>query len=244
MPNLQDLLSAFGFVLGVPAALVALAASAALVAAQDWRFLLAMLMAQTVSLAVLAARVVPTEWALIHVVTVGLVAIMWFLSARMVSRHIRPRQSLRRRLTAAWARLRKGWSDQRRRPREAAFSTRWLTQGLRPSFRVLVVVLVSLAAYTERARFALPGLPSDLSALCIWVFIMAVLGLSLSDDPLRCGLALISGLSAFRLFYLALSPSTLAVGLLDGLTLLAGLACSYLIVAKGLALGPSQRERR
>jgi hypothetical protein len=243
MPDLQSLFNTVGFALGLPATLLVLAASAVLAAAQDWRLLLAMLMAQTVGLALLAPRVMPPEWAVIHIVTVGLVAIMWFLSARMVVRQARPRRSLWQRLAAMGARLRRGWPGRRPGPREVMLPTRWLTQGLRPSFRALLVILVGLAAYTERARFALPGLPSDLGALCWWVFIMAVLGTSLSDDPFRLGLSLTSGLSAFRLFYLALAPSTLAVGLLDGLTLLAGLACSYLMVAKGLAVWLSQGER-
>ena len=66
--------------------------------------------------------------------------------------------------------------------------------------------------------------------------------LGLADDPLRTGLALMSGLSAFRFFYLALAPSTLVVGILDGLSILAGLACSYLMIAQGATAWVRQGE--
>ncbi|MCC7354402.1 MAG: hypothetical protein IT330_11665 [Anaerolineae bacterium] len=242
MLNLQELFDIINFVLGLPTALLVVAAAAVLVAAQDWRLLLATLMVQTAGLSVLASRVMPAEWATIHIVVVGLIAIMWFLSARTVIKYARPRRSLWRRFAEIGTWARGGWRALRQRPRAAISPSLWFAQGLRPSFRVLVVIIVAVAAYAERFLFVLPGLPSDLSGLIVWVLIMATLGFALSDDPLRVGLALISGLSAFRLFYLALAPSTLAVGLLDGLSILAGLACSYLMVARGATAWPRQGE--
>lgn len=242
MPSLQALFDAINFVLGLPTVLLVVAAAAVLVAGQDWRLLLATLMVQTVGLAVLASRVMPAEWATIHIVVVGLIAIMWFLSARTVIRYARPRRSLWRRLAAMKARARGGWRSLQRRPSAASSPSFWFVQGLRPSFRALVVIIVGVAAYAERSLFVLPGLPADLSGLTVWVFIMTALGFALADDPLRVGLALISGLSGFRLFYLALAPDMLAVGLLDGLSILAGLACSYLMVAQGATAWARQKE--
>ncbi len=242
MPTLQELFDAINFVLGLPTVLLVVAAAAVLVAAQDWRLLLATLMVQTVGLAVLASRVIPAEWATIHIVVVGLIAIMWFLSARTVIRYARPRRSLWRRLAEITARARGGWRSLQQRSRTASSPSLWFVRGLRPPFRVLVVIIVGVAAYTERSLFVLPGLPQDLSGLISWVFIMTALGFALADDPLRVGLALISGLSGFRLFYLALAPSMLAVGLLDGLSILAGLACSYLMVAQGATAWARQKE--
>ena len=241
MTNLQQLFDNINFVLGLPTVLVVVAAAAVLVAAQDWRLLLATLMMQTAGLAVLASRVIPVEWATIHIVVIGLISIMWFLSARTIRKYAYPRRSLWQRFADIRAQARGGWRALRRRPREALASSR-LAQSLRPSFRLLVVVIVAVAAYAERALFVLPGLPADLSGLIAWVFLMSALGFALADDPLRTGLALMSGLSAFRFFYLALAPSTLVVGILDGLSILAGLACSYLMIAQGATAWARQGE--
>jgi hypothetical protein len=242
MPSLQDLFDTINLLLGLPVALLVGAAAVSLAAAQDWRALLAMLMAQTVGLAILGSQLIPPEWAVIQVVVVGFVAIMWFLSARTVVKYAQPRRSLTRRLIEIWARARRRGRRLLRTPRQAWTPSRWLIQGLRPSFRFLVVAIVGVAAYAERAFLTLPGLPPELSIVCAWVLIMALAGLALSNDPLRVGLALMSGLSVFHVLYLNLAPSTQAVGILGGLTLLAGLACSYLIVARGALAWPREGE--
>lgn len=241
MTGLEGLLNAVNSLLGLPISLTVLMAAAVLVIAQDWRLLLAMLMVQTIGLALLASRVLPVEWAAIHVIVVGLIALMWFMSLRIVKSRADPQWTLRQMLTIWWRRLRGGWRAPRRLP---PYPDRWLTLHAHTSLRALVVIIVALAAFTERSLLVVPGLPIDLATLCGYLLVMVALGLALSDDPLRVGLALTTGLTVFWFTYLALAPSMLAVGIVDGLELLMGLACSYLIIVRGATTWARQGEQK
>lgn len=226
MIEVSEVLALLFTLAGVPLMLLTFMAASILVAAQDWRLLLAALMAQTIGLATFSTRLLPAEWAVLQVLTVGLVSIMWFISARTVARQME-RKTVFQGI----------WQDLRRRrwhPHKWGMDWRsWFAPGLRTPFRVFAVLIMGLLAYAFRSRLVLPNFPTDLNLVFVWVLVMALLGIVLSDDPFRIGLALISGLTAFQIVYLNLSPSTIAVGVLDGIEIMLGLSCSYLILARG-----------
>lgn len=226
MIDLSQVLAVLFTLAGIPLMLLTFLAAAVLVAAQDWRLLLSALMVQTIGLAAFSSRLVPAEWAVMQVLTVGLVGIMWFISARTIALQMERRAGWRE----VWQRFRRGRWRLRWR---GVHLQRWFAPGLRTPFRIFAVFIMGLLTYALRQRLLLPAFPGDLNLVFVWVIVMALLALFLSDDPLRVGLALISGLTAFQSIYLNLSPSTVAVGVMDGMEIVLGLSCSYLILVRG-----------
>jgi hypothetical protein len=71
---------------------------------------------------------------------------------------------------------------------------------------------------------------------------IGVLGLVLGGGPLRTAASLLTILAGFDLAYAILERSLAVVGLYAALTLLAGLAFSYLLVVQGLGRSPEQQD--
>jgi hypothetical protein len=190
--------------------------AALIVIVADWRVGLLSLAVQSVLLALLTTRLLPMGWALLRMLVGGLIALLWYISARQV-------RWGERQEPARWWLLRRGSGQ------------RWPLLSTGIVLRLLAVVLVGLVFYRLQGRLTLPALPSDLALACTWLWLMGLLAMSLSDEPLRSGLGLLTMTSGFQLLYVAMEPTAVAVGLLNGLDLLLGLAISYLMVVRGAA---------
>jgi hypothetical protein len=177
------------------------------------------LAAQSVLLALLGTRLLPSGWALLRMLVGGLIAALWYISARQV-------RWGERQEPARWWLLRRGSGE------------RWPLLSTGTVLRLLAVVLAGLAFFRLQGRLTLPVLPSDLALACTWLWMMGFLGLALSDEPLRAGLGLLTMTAGFQLLYTALEPTAITVGLMAGLDLLLGLGVSYLMVAHGVAGRP------
>lgn len=190
----------------------------------DWRLVLLAFAAQSVLLTLLSTRLLPFEWAVLRMLLGGLVAVLWFISARQV-------RWGQREEPARWWLLRRGRGK------------RWPLLSTVTLLRLLAVLLAGLVFFRLQGRLTLPLLPSDLALACTWLWLMGFLALALSDEPLRAGLGLLTISAGFQLLYAALEPTALAIGLLGSLDLLLGLAVAYLMVAHGVA-GRQRRARR
>jgi len=222
--------------------------AALIVILADWRVTVLAFAAQSVLLAMLTTRLLPFEWAMLRMLVGGLVALLWFMSARRVRwghhlRQLRQREGeMGRQGDLQFA----GLESYRRSPRLlVSLSPRLRRRGERwPSLstgtllRLLATCLVILIFFRLEGRVTLPALPSDLSLVCAWLWLMGFLAMALSDEPLRTGLGLLTMSAGFQLLYAALEPSSIAVGLLGSLDLLLGLAVAYLMVAYGVAGRP------
>lgn len=198
--------------------------AALLVILTDWRLSLLAFALQALLLALLNTRLLPQGFALLRMLVGGLVALMWYLSARRV-------RWGGRQYPARWWLLR------------PARGERWPLLSASSLLRLLAVTLVGLVFSRSLGRIALPMLPTDLALLCAWLWLMGLLALALSDEPLRAGFGLLTLLAGFQLFYGALEQSAASVGLLYGLDLCLGLAVSYLIVARGVAGRPELAQQ-
>ena len=109
----------------------------------------------------------------------------------------------------------------------------WRSQGVsaRAGFGFLAVVLVALTAYAVASVVPLPELPRSLTAVCYVLMGLGVLLLGLSQDPVRVGLGLLTFLSGFDLFYVALEPSLVVTGLLGSISFVIALGMAYLRTA-------------
>lgn len=181
------------------------------VAARDWRLVLAAFMIVYLGLAVLTARLLPPEWALLRVVVGGLAAVIWFLSAQR----------------AGWGGHFLPFSHGEGVHGRALAST--------TLFRTLVALTLAALLLALRPRLPLPALPSDMRLVVIWLAAFGLLGLTLGDEALQTGVALLLWLGATQLLLAALQQDAWLIWLLSTLELLLALATGYLMVAREAA---------
>jgi len=197
------------FLNSLPGVVALMALTALMVVITDWRFIVSGLGGQSILLTILATRDSPPEWALLRVVTGGLIAIMWYLSAR----------------AAGWGRRPVPW-----------LRWRWPLLSARGLLRLFMVIFVTALFLTYKPRLPLEGLDPDLAFLCTWLAVMSLLALALSDEVLTAGVGLIWWLEAFHLYYPVLEHNAMVEGAVGAIKLLVGLACAYLIVAEGMGV--------
>jgi hypothetical protein len=207
--TLPDFIRQLSILLTLPAVVVLGILAATIVVVRDWRAMLFAYALESATLGFLLTQRIPMEWAFLQVVTGGLIAVMLFLSARQLRGVPAP-----------------GGSAEARWPQLASL----------PLFRVLMVVLALIAFLQLHSRVPLPQLNSALGDGVLWLALMAGLGLALHDEPLHAGLSLLSGLGGFVLLYFGITHSRLMIGFIEGWQLLIGLAVSYLMVSRGLAM--------
>jgi hypothetical protein len=80
-----------------------------------------------------------------------------------------------------------------------------------------------------------PTIPADVAFVSLWLGSIGLIGLVLSEKPLRVAPAIFTLLAAFDLIYSGLEPDLAVVGVLGALTLLSALAFSYLVTIGGLS---------
>ncbi len=171
----------------------------------DWRLMVLGIGLQSVLLAILATRHSPFEWALLRMITGGLVAIMWYLSAYAIDWGGHP----------IW------W-----------LSWRWPPLSAQGALRLVMVLFVAILLWVTRPWLRLDGIDRDLALLCVWLVAMGLLALSLGNEVLTAGIGLIWWLEAFHLYYPFLEHNLIVEGTVGMLKLVVGLACAYLIVAQ------------
>ena len=86
VPPLSTLVAALGTLAGLPAISVAVVAAALLIIVADWRAILFILQLLYLALTVVSLRLLPPEWAVLRMLVGALIGIMWYLSARQISR--------------------------------------------------------------------------------------------------------------------------------------------------------------
>jgi len=89
-----------------------------------------------------------------------------------------------------------------------------------------------VAAYTAVLRIPLPEVPGDITLACYLLASLGLLLIGLSEAPMQVGLGLLTFLSGFDLFYVALEPSLAVAGLLGAVSFLIALATAHLRVAQ------------
>lgn len=205
--TLADLFRQLSILVGLPAVLIAAAAAAIIVIIRDWRIVLFAYAAFSVMLALLLSQVIPTEWALIQAIVGGLVAVMFFLSARQLRWH--PASGV-------------------------SWEARWPQVVSLTSFRALAVALVAVTFLVSRESIELPQVDLLFRDMIFWLALVGLLGLALHEEPLHAGLSLLIVLGGFQLLLLTLVQQRMMIALLEGGQLLLGLAISYLMVSRGL----------
>jgi hypothetical protein len=218
VPLLSDLLARLSFLAAAPAVLGVFMTATVLVVSQDWRLNVISLAVQYFLLSLLMTRLVRLEMAAVKALIGWLVCLVVYLTeqqARSLTRDSNGGSDLP---VGSWFRARlEGWK----------------TQGVsaRAAFRFLAALTVALTAYTLASAIPLPQLPPGLAGACYLLGGLGVLLIGLSQDPVRVGLGLLTFLSAFDLFYVALEPSLVVAGLLGSISFVIALGMAYVRTA-------------
>jgi hypothetical protein len=205
-----------------PALMALMITSSIIVISRDWRFGLWAFLVQYVIVSVVHLRMLPLELALVKLITGVLVCPMIYWAARWVESERAHRAEIER---------------QRIAQQGGEVPLPPLPWPVRPTnwiFRVLAMLLLGLVLVSVSRSFVLPLVERDIGAVCVWLWLVGFLILILTSEPLHAGMGLLTAIAGFGLFFDALSPGIVGIGVLAVIDLLIGLAVSYLTTIRDL----------
>jgi hypothetical protein len=186
---------------------------------RDWRICILAMLGQYLLMGVMLSRLVRPEIALVKVIVGAFICPILYLSARQVL-----------------------WGREDRRQRAMMLSpearSKYLTrQALAGgnAFRLFSALLMVLTAIALSQRFPLEGVPEDITLASYWLILAGILILSLTDEPFKAGMGLLTIIIAFELIYTHLERSLILVALWAAVNLLIALAIGYLTIVQGIA---------
>ena len=219
MPTLVEILARVSFLAAMPAVLGVMVTAGLLVVSRDWRVNVLALAAQYFFVVLLLTRQIRLEVAAVKGLIGWMICTVFYLTERQAS-------------TFERSAVAEDESPAQRR--------RWI-MSTRVASCLLAALLIAVVAYTAALRFPLPELPSDITLACYLLAGLGLLLIGLSGTPLQVGLGLLTFLSGFDLFYVALEPSLAVAGLLGAVSFIIALAMAYLRIAQ-LAAGGDEEE--
>lgn len=221
MPLWKEALQQLANLSAWPVFLALILTSAVIVIARDWRFGLWALLVQYVLVSLLHLRMLAPELALIKLIAGVLVCPMLYWAARWVESE----------------RAHKAEIERQKLAEQGEVPLPPLPWPVRPTswaYRLLAVVLLAVVLYSVSRSFTLPFVDADLAPVCIWLWLTGLLILVLTSEPLPAGMGLLTLVSGFELFFDALSPGLVGLGVLAAINLLIGLSISYLTTVRAL----------
>lgn len=217
MPTLVDLLERLSFLAAMPAALGILVTAGLLLLNRDWRLNIIALAIQYLFVVLLMTRMIQVELAAVKGLIGWLICMVFYLTERRASTLPQPADGDKAAPTRRWR--------------------RWITSA-RTSFYLLAGIAVTAAAYNAALRIPLPEVPADITLTCYLMGALGLLSIGLSETPMQVGYGLLTFISGFDLFYVALEPSLAVAGLVGAVSFLIALATSYLRTAQtAIAVG-------
>lgn len=242
MPSLDDLARAFAAVTTFQLLLGLLVSVAVVMLFTDWRLSLLALAAQYILVAILLSTLIPLQIAAVRMIAGGLVATMFYITARRVKTRRRQRD---RNYDATSRTL---LDPNRRRqvvsPNETT-SPPNLEEPIRSGvfwmnlpFRIIALALVALSVIALSGQFVLLNAPTLFWVTGLWLATGGLVTIALTRDALKLGMGLLFFTSGFGIIYLSIDNSLLVYGLLVVSDLVIALAISH------IASVPAQAEGR
>ncbi len=183
---------------------------------RNWRIALPVLMVQYALVGILLARAIPAGVAIIKPFAGVIVCLALSLAAQR----------------ADSARATRGESV----ASDRVAHVDWRSVPAQIIIRAIAMVLVLTAAFGMTVRFQLPGLSRELNLAAYTLLACAVLLIGTAPEALNIGVGVLMAISAIELAYTPIDPSVTVSVLLGLMTLLVGIAVSYLALADGGAL--------
>ncbi len=218
MPSLDDLARAFASVSTVELVIGLLLAVALVVLIADWRISLLALAIQYVLVAILLSTLIPLQIAAVRMIAGGLVALMFYITAR----RIRPRRRGQR------------VSDEPLLIDEPVRGVFWTNL----PFRLIGLALVALSVISLSGQYVLLNAPLLFWVMGLWLAMGGLLTIALTRDALKLGMGLLFFTSGFGIVYLSIDNSLLIYALLVISDLVIALVVAH------IASVPAQSEGR
>ena len=215
MPTI-DFLERLSFLAAMPAVAGILITAGILVVNREWRLNVTALTVQYFFVVLLLTRMIRLEVATVKGLIGWMICMVFYMTERRASMLEHPPTD-------------KDTEESRR-------LSRWVMSA-QASFYLLAGLLVSVAAYTAALRMPLPEIPADVTLACYLMTGLGLLLVGLSEAPMQVGFGLLTFLSGFDLFYVALEPSLAVAGLLGAVSFLIALAMTYLRASQIVAGG-------
>lgn len=220
MPSLDDLARAFAAVSTFQLLMGLLASVALVMLIADWRISLIALAAQYLLVAVLLSTLIPLQIATVRMIAGGLVATMFYITARRVNRSRRQRAPDEIFLDA---------------PVRGVF---WMNL----PFRIIVLALVALSVIALSGQFVLLNAPTLFWVTGLWLAIGGLATIALTRDALKLGMGLLFFTSGFGIIYLSIDNSLLIYALLVIADLVIALAVSHIASVPAQGSGTRRGE--
>ena len=208
VPTLADFIARVSFLAAMPAVAGIFIAAGVLVVSREWRLNVMALTVQYFFVVLLLTRIIRLEVAAVKGLIGWMICMVFYLTERRAS------------------------ALQQSRATEGEEAARRWIMSARASFSLLAGILVSVAAYTAALRIPLPEIPSEITLACYLMVGLGLLLIGLREAPMQVGLGLLTFLSGFDLFYVALEPSLAVAGLLGAVSFLIALSTAYLRAAQ------------
>jgi hypothetical protein len=216
MISLSDLAKFFATVTAFDVLLGVAVTGGILILIPDWRLSLLSLAVQYLLITVLLTTLVQLEVATVRMIAGGLVALIFYISARRI------RSSLSHQASALGLKDVEEFSS--------PFNREPFIIGL--PFRFIAFVLVAVVVITASAQFPFPNTPLLFWVVSLWLCSIGLLLVAITRDALKLGMGLLTFSGGFGILYLAIEPSLLFYGLLVILDLVLALCVAHLTSAQ------------
>ncbi|MBI4675196.1 MAG: hypothetical protein HY741_26440 [Chloroflexi bacterium] len=226
MPSLDDLARLFAAFSYYQLELGLLIAVAVVVVVADWRISLLALSSQYILVAILLSTLIPLQIAAVRMIAGGLVALMFYITARRMYPGRR-----RRRAQAE--------PQTRQEPSRGIF---WINL----PFRLIGLALAALSVIAASEQFVLLNAPLLFWVTGLWLATGGLLTIAMTRDALRLGMGLLFFTSGFGIIYLSIDNSLVIYALLVIADLVIALAISHIasVPAQFVGFGTNPRKRR
>ena len=217
IPTIFDWLEAFSFLRGTPGALLIGVTGVLIVLFLDWRLALFALIGQYLLASLLYFDLLQPHLAMIKLFVGMFVCLILYWTARQVNYGRLPDSGAGGPLFREEARLTLGSLSLPR------------TLGLR--ITAVLVALLLVAALVLLFSFRLPGMPEELPYInlaVLFLLSLGVAGMITGGGPLPTGMAVLTFLTGFGLYFAALDQSTRTLALLAALDFVTALVIAYL----------------
>ena len=231
LPTLFEWIQRFEFLRGSPASYLALLTALLIIIAWDWRLAVGALAVQYFASSILFLDVLDPRLSVIKLLVGWFICLILYFTARQVN----------------WGRLPEDVSAedaiQWRREQQLRFGPYLLPSNA--PFRILLALMVALVVITlsQRAGFRLPAVSQPMNLAIFALGGMGLVGLGLTTEPLKAGMALLTFMTGFELFYNSLEQSVAMLVFLAAANLVLALAVSYLAQTRHTLPGLFHRHR-
>ncbi|MCG3142123.1 MAG: hypothetical protein HDKAJFGB_03502 [Anaerolineae bacterium] len=222
MPSLNDLASAFALLGTHELEFGLVIAVGVVVLVADWRIALVALAAQYLLVAVLLSTLIPLQIAAVRMIAGGLVAMMFYITARRVQ------------------------PNRRRRAQTPPQESRGLTPRaifwVNLPFRFVGLTLVAVGVIAASDQIVLLNAPLLFWVTGLWLTMGGLLTIALTRDALRLGMGLLFFTSGFGIIYLSIDNSLVIYALLVIADLVIALAIAHIASAPAHFQGKRRGE--